>query len=54
MLLTGKLAGLQFDCVNIIDFWLVKFAAVKTEKTAAEDIVGWLKNDKNNSWYKSL
>lgn len=54
MLLTGKLAGLHFKYANVIDFWMVKLAAMETEETLAENIIDWLKNDIDDDWYKHL
>ncbi len=54
MLSTGELAGLRFECGNVIDFWIVGLAAVETEETPAENIVDWLKNDSDDGWYKHL
>lgn len=54
MLSIGELASSLFDCTNIIHFWLVGFATIKIKETVAENMVSWLKYDKDNSWYKSL
>lgn len=40
MLLTAELASLRFEYVNVIDFWMIGFAAIKTEKTPAENMIG--------------
>lgn len=54
MLLTGELAGFQFDHANVIDFWLVRFTTIEIEKTMAENMISYLKNDNDNGWYNSL
>ncbi len=54
MLSTGELAGLRFERGNVIDFWMVGLATVETEETPSENIVGWLKNDSDDGWYKHL
>lgn len=51
---TGELAGLRFERANVIDFWIVGFAAIETEETPAENMVGWLKTDEDNGWYTHL
>lgn len=47
-------ASLSFERTNIMDFWLVGFAIVETGDTSSKNFVGWLKNDKNGSWYQHL
>ncbi len=54
MLPSGSNVGLSFECTNVIDFWLVGFAAVETQDTPSENFVGWLKNDEDGSWYRHL
>ncbi len=54
MLSIRKLADMRFEYKNVIDFWMVGLAAVETEETPAENIVGWLKNNINDGWYKHL
>ncbi|MCJ1347753.1 hypothetical protein MMC31_005982, partial [Peltigera leucophlebia] len=48
MLSTRELASVQFERANVIDFWMVRFAAIETEKTPAKNMVGWLKTDKDD------
>ncbi len=33
---------------------MVKLATMETEETLAENIIDWLKNDKDDDWYKYL
>ena len=54
MLSSGSNDGLSFERTNVIDFWLVGFAAVETQDTPSENFVGWLKNDEDGSWYRHL
>ena len=54
MLSSGSNAGLNFERTNVIDFWLVGFAAVETQDTPSENFVGWLKNNEDGSWYRHL
>lgn len=54
MLSSGGLAGLRFERANVIDFWMVGFAAIETEDTPEENMVGWLKNDEDDGWYRHL
>ena len=54
MMLTRDLAGLQFKCNNVINFWIVEHISVKTKETFAENIVGQSKNDLKDSQYKVL
>lgn len=54
MLSTEELAGLRFERANVIDFWMVRFAAIETEKTPAKNMVGWLKTDEDDGWYTHL
>lgn len=54
MLLTGELAGLRFKYANIINFQIIRFAIIETKNTLLENIVGWVKTDKDNSWYTHL
>lgn len=34
-----------FDCVNVLEFWLVRFALVETKETTKDKYVGWVKED---------
>lgn len=51
MLLSDLNINLSFECIHIIVFCLVGFAAIKTEDILNKKIVGWLKNNKNGNWY---
>lgn len=46
--------GIEFDWLNIINFWLVEFALVKTEETPKEKYIGWIKDDSDDYLYKHL
>ncbi len=54
MLSTEKLASLRFEHGNVIDLWMVKFTTMETEETLVENIVGWVKNNIDDDWYKYL
>lgn len=54
ILLIGELAGLCFEYEKVIDFYIVEHIAIETNETPAKNIIGWLKNDSDDSWYKHL
>lgn len=44
----------MFDYVNILKFWLIRFAMVEAQKTLNNKLVGWIKNDLEDYLYKFL
>lgn len=54
LLSIGTNAGLTFDRVNVIDFWLVGLASVVTEATPEDKYVGWIRDDPDNAIYTRL
>lgn len=46
--------GITFSRANVIDFFMVGLAAVETEETEDECLVGWIKDDEDDIWYNAL
>lgn len=46
--------GIIFDCVNVLNFWLIKFALVETEEIPKDKYVGLVKKNPKNSLYNHL
>lgn len=45
---------IEFDQLNMINFWLVRFALVETEETFEEKYIGQIKDDPHDYLYKYL
>ena len=47
------LNGLNFDKANIVDFWIIELAAVKTKITPSSKL-GWITDNDGNLWLHAL
>lgn len=54
MLYFNDKEGITFSRANVIDFFMVGLAAVETNDSEDESCVGWIKDDKDDTWYSAL
>lgn len=49
MLYFNKKEGLDFSCINIIDFFMIGLAIVKRKNLDKNYFVDWIQNNTNNA-----
>lgn len=45
---------IAFNCINIIDFWIVDFTLIMIKDTSEEKYISWIKHNFNDYLYKHL
>lgn len=54
MIIFEKKDKITFDWIDVLNFWLIEFALIETNKTPKDELVGWVKNDLEKYLYKYL